>query len=801
MPTLHDLTPLARALMLRHIFRKSPLNTAVGIALALTAVQAQAQEVQFHIPAQPLASALQELGRQANYQVLYNQEDMEGNRSSAIDGSLPLAQAVGDLLKGTNIDYRIDGNAIVFKKKTADSSAVELSNMVILSNSSGTITEDSKSYTPGTLATATRLVLTPRETPQSITVVTRQIMDDFNMDSIDEVMNATPGVSVTGVDSDRTSYNVRGFAVNNFQYDGIPSTRVATYSAGHTLTDMAIYDRVEILKGSTGLLTGTGTPGASFNLIRKKPTDEFRGHATVSAGSWDNYRTELDIGGPLTGSGNIRGRAVAAYEDGNSYLDNYEKKKTVYYGVLEFDLTPDTLLTLGGDYQDNEPTASTWGAPMIYDSNGNINKQSRSFNAGADWSSWEQYTRSVFATLEHTFANNWLGKVHLNHQINGYDAKLATASSGNPNPDTGTGVSLWTGKYVGETKTNSADLYLTGPFELFGMEHELVVGGTISRKHWDATNYTRPSTYSTSVDNYYEWDGDIAEPDWVFSRAYDEITREKGFYTTGRFSLTDNLKLILGGRVSDYRAETVSKNGVFTPYAGLVYDLTENFSAYASYTSIFSPQTLKTEQGNVLDPLEGDSYEVGIKGEFFNGRLNSNIAYFEIKQDNYAVATGNRAPDGTNAYRAEQGVIAKGYELELSGEIAPGWNLMGGYTHKVAKRDGEKVNTISPEDQFNINTSYTLPGKYNRLTVGAGARWQGKTWDEMTRPTVGTDDFTQDSYWLLNLMARYKVTSNVTASVNVNNLLDKKYVTINNNYGLYLWGEPRNITGSIRWDF
>ncbi|CAD5108458.1 TonB-dependent siderophore receptor [Zestomonas carbonaria] len=801
MPALHELTPLARALMIRHIFRKPRMSAAIGLALAIPCMQVQAQEVEFNIPAQSLTSALQEFGRQANLQVLYSPKDIEGKRSTAVSGKASPAQAIAELLRSTDITHSIEGNSVILTKQSFSSSALELGTIAITSNEFGTITEESKSYTPGTLATATRLVLTPRQTPQSITVITRQHMDDFGLNSINDVMRHAPGVSITTYDSERTEYNVRGFAVNNFQYDGIPATRTATYSAGQTLSDMAIYDRIEILKGSTGLLTGTGTPGASFNLIRKKPTNEFRGHFTAGAGSWDNYRTELDVGGPLTESGNVRGRAVAAYQDKHSFQDHYEKKTSVYYGVLEFDLSPDTLLTVGADYQDNKPEGSSWGGNIIYDSNGNFNKMSRSFNNGAHWSSWEQYTRTVFATLEQNFANGWLGKVHLNHQINGYDAPLGAVAAGNPNPETGSGTRLWLNKYVGETKANAADMYLTGPFELFGKEHEFVVGGSVSKKRWQSKSYNRPASYSNLVDDYYEWNGDIPEPEWQFSREYDEITREQGFYTTGRFSLTDDLKLILGGRVSDYRGETVTKTGVVTPYMGLVYDLNDNFSLYGSYTSIFSPQTVRDEQGKALDPLEGDSYETGIKGEFFEGRLNTNLAYFEIKQDNYAVQTGNKAPDGTNAYRAEQGVTVKGYEAELSGELAPGWHLQGGYTHRTAKRDGNKVSTIAPEDQFNIYTSYTLPGRFNALTLGGGARWQSKTWATLRKPVGGTDDFTQGSFWLVDLMARYQVTENVSTTLNVNNLLDKKYYSIMDFYSVYSWGEPRSVTASVRWDF
>ncbi len=287
---------------MRRAFQRRMLPHSLAMALSLPlAGYVQAQEIEFDIPPQALGSALQEFGRQADIQVLYRPEEVRNKRSSAIKGKLEPNQAITELLRGTGASVDFQGNAITISVAEAADSSVDLGATMITSNQLGTITEDSGSYTPGTIATATRLVLTPRETPQSITVVTRQNMDDFGLNNIDDVMRHTPGITVSAYDTDRNNYYARGFSINNFQYDGIPSTaRNVGYSAGNTLSDMAIYDRVEVLKGATGLLTGAGSLGATINLIRKKPTHEFKGHVELGAGSWDNYRSELDVSGPLT---------------------------------------------------------------------------------------------------------------------------------------------------------------------------------------------------------------------------------------------------------------------------------------------------------------------------------------------------------------------------------------------------------------------------------------------------------------------------------------------------------------------
>ncbi|MEG0341363.1 MAG: TonB-dependent siderophore receptor [Acinetobacter sp.] len=692
--------------------------------------------------------------------------------------------------------------------ETEKSNVVEtkiLPTITIIANQLGGITENSGIYTPSTIATATRLVLKPRETPQTISVITRQEMDDFNLNSIDDVMRHTPGVSVVTYDSERTEYYSRGFAIQNFQYDGIPMRRDSAYSAGNTLSNTAIYDRIEVLKGATGLLTGVGDPGATINLIRKKPTSEFQGSASVGVGSWNTYSGEIDLSGPLNDSGTIRARGVAAYQDKESELDHYERKTPVFYGIVETDLTDKTLLTVGADYQDSKPEGSTWGGIPIYNTAGNFNKMPASFNNGARWSNWEQYTRTIFSTLEHKFDNDWVAKLQLNHQINGYDAQLGAAAGGNPNPIDGSGVSMWAGNYKGETKSNAADIYASGPFKLLGREHELVVGANISESTWKNNGYSAPNDYKTTVDQYYQWNGNVPEPDWQAGSHWTnkEKTKQNGLYVTSRLNLRDDLKLILGGRVANYESEDIKESGVFVPYIGTVYDLNDNYSLYASYSTIFSPQSNRDVNGKTLDPQEGENYEVGLKGEFYDGRLNASLAYYQLKQDNFAQEiAGVTTPSGDAAFEAIQGVKTKGVELEVTGEIMPDWNLHAGFNHKVSKQQESKVSTLTPENEFTLYTSYKVNQWVEGLTIGGGVRWQDETWGNVHNPQY-TDPVkhTVSDYWLVDAMANYKLNDQLSFSFNVNNLLDEKYYTIFSWYSTYTWGEGRNYNLGLKYKF
>ncbi|WP_254622212.1 TonB-dependent receptor plug domain-containing protein [Stenotrophomonas sp. GbtcB23] len=180
------------------------------------------------------------------------------------------------------------------------------------------VTQRTEGYQVYGTNTATKLPLTLRETPQSLTVFTRQRIEDFNLITIAEVLQQTPGVTVQSYDSNRTLFNARGFAINNFMFDGVPTNYTTGAGGNSILSDTSIYERIEIVRGASGLVTGSGNPSATVNMVRKRPTDTFQASTSLSAGSWDYQRGEVDVSGPLTDNGRVRGRFVGAYTDKES---------------------------------------------------------------------------------------------------------------------------------------------------------------------------------------------------------------------------------------------------------------------------------------------------------------------------------------------------------------------------------------------------------------------------------------------------------------------------------------------------
>jgi outer membrane receptor for ferric coprogen and ferric-rhodotorulic acid len=226
---------------------------------------------------------------------------------------------------------------------------------------------------------------------------------------------------------------------------------------------------------------------------------------------------------------------------------------------------------------------------------------------------------------------------------------------------------------------------------------------------------------------------------------------------------------------------------------------------YASYTSIFQPQNKRDINGSYLDPILGKSIEAGVKGEFFGGRLNASAAVFKINQENLAQSTGENVIGATlqeTAYRASEGATSKGVEFELSGELAPDWNLSAGFTKFTATdADGADVNSIYPRQLLRVFTSYRLPGAWNKLTLGGGVNWQSTVYTYAQNPQGVSERIEQKAYALVNLMARYEFSKQLSAQLNINNLFDKTYFNMFDAYDQITYGAPRSVSLSMKYQF
>lgn len=668
---------------------------------------------------------------------------------------------------------------------------------------------------PNKIDTATGLGLTVQETPQSVSIMTAQRILDQNLISIKDVITNSVGVSANEVDDVRNNFYARGFEIRNTQVDGVPAAWTLSGGNGETSIDVSIYERIEVVRGATGLLSGAGDPSASVNLVRKHAdATDLTGYVNASIGSWNTWRVSADVGGALTADGRIRARVVGRYEEGESYIDLQKKKKWVLYGVVDADVTDTTLIRAGISHQDSKPKGATWGALPTFYTDGTTTDLPRSQSTAADWTHWNTTNQNIFATVRQEFGDKWNLTVNYNRLRTTNSSELLYLYG---NVDKATGTIEFSNPYKAEgiSIQNSFDAQLKGEVSLFGRDHEVVVGAlhSVLKRHTD--NYVAPSPWATNVPVIGEGGADFPEPTWdtVATRNEQERIEQTGYYGAFRLNVADPFKIILGGRLSSWNQKGFAWTGpsdygddnVFIPYVGALYDVTSNHRVYASFTKIFQPQNLYDRNLNLLDPLDGNAYEIGLKSNFFDNALQTSVALFRIEQDNVGqigeIITTPSGPQQT--YVAAQGVTSKGFEIEATGQPLPGWNLNASYSQfKAEDGDGVAANTVQPRKLLKIFTTYDLAGVLTGLTVGGGINFRSKAYSEGLNPvTAAPFRFQQDGYTLVNLMARYAVTEQLQIQGNIENLFDKKYYSQMGFFSQYRYGAPRNFTVSANYKF
>ncbi|MCU8041692.1 MULTISPECIES: TonB-dependent siderophore receptor [unclassified Shewanella] len=400
-------------------------------------------------------------------------------------------------------------------------------------------------------ATATGLPLTLRETPQSVTIIDQEFIQSFSLNNVADLMFLTPGISTQKAETNRYFFSARGNPITNFQFDGVPVNYSSFFNDAST--DTVIFDRVEVVRGATGLLTGAGEPSAAINLIRKRPKSSPGGYLSAKVGSWDSYRVEGDSSVDITEDADVQAR-FAAYEKSDSFTDLAEDENLQIYGVVTARLSDSTLFTLGADYSDRDPKGSTWGAlPLFYADGSLASDLPRSTTTAASWSSWKRHGANVFSTLEHNFDNNWELKLDIEHREDKMDGHLLYLY-GSPDKITGLGMSALPMIYQSTRKQDAARIFASGPFELLGREHKLTTGLLYSKQDISADSFY--TTDVLSIGNFFEWDGSIAEPNYPSIPTNEETEEiQKGAYIATQLNLHDQVTLLLGSRISQYKVD------------------------------------------------------------------------------------------------------------------------------------------------------------------------------------------------------------------------------------------------------
>ncbi|NMK46762.1 TonB-dependent siderophore receptor [Achromobacter sp. Bel] len=812
--------PARAAVLARVTLPRTRLSAALRLALPAvllaapwpSAVYAQAttgqRAVAFSIPAGPLSAALGAFGGQAGVMVASDPALTASARTDGVAGTYPVDAALERLLAGTGLQAvaRPEGG-FRLRQAAAPGQATTLAPVTVTGSYNAT-TDGTASYTSSAV-TIGKTTQALKDIPQSITVLTRQRMDDQDMTSLPDAINNTAGmVGVQGVGAG-VAINARGFPVDLLQYDGVALLR-NSYSLGNWEQDsLVFYDRVEILRGAAGLLQGAGSPGGAINLVRKRGGAEPSVVITGKAGSWDHYGLQLDAGGPLNAAGTLRGRVVVDEDQSHSAIDYVWDKTRNLYAALDYDVTENTTVGIGISNRYSRSRPMFVGYPR-YEDGGDIDLPRSTFT-GSTWNRAKNDQTIFNADVTHRFNDAWrfrLAGVAMNEKNTTVHQRVV----GPILPD-GSGLDYGNFGVDFKSKQRGLDMSVSGNFTALGMEQEVVVGAAYS-KLTTADRFTRAWESGGNVfdiDHHRPWqdiDSIAAASGYDARSSYD--IRQKGIYGTWRVKPTESLALIGGGRVGwfDYgyssagSTTTSTTSGKFIPYVGVVYSLTDNWSAYTSYTTVFEPQTARSLDGSLLKPIEGNNYEVGVKGELMDGRVNTSLAVFRYDHKNRAVNDYDAgfACDGWYCSRASGKVRSQGVEAEISGEVVKGLELYAGYTYNTTKylsdpdNQGAVFNTWTPKHMLRLWANYKLPGMMNRISVGAGVNTQ--------TDTISSDrEFKLAGFTVWNARVGYQATSELSFALNLNNVFDKKYYvpSYNTLSGNNYYGEPRNVMLTVRY--
>lgn len=827
-------------LAVRHALFASLLT---GGPLLLTAPMTQAmaseQTRSYAIPAGNLDQALNRFASEAGILLSADGQLTAGKHSPGLNGSYAVDEGLARLLAGTGLRALNAGGNYALEVMVDSGSALELGATTVTGRGPGATTEGSGSYAASAV-TIGKGEHTLRETPQSVTVMTRKMLDDQNLNTIDQVMEKTPGIAVYDSPMGGKYFYSRGFMMQGqYQYDGVPLDVGGEYVQANSFSgDMAIYDRVEVLKGTAGMMKGSGGSAGGVNFVRKRGQERPTTSLTLSAGSWDNYRGQVDVGGPLNDTGTLRGRAVMARQDRQYFYDLGEREDQVLYGALDYDLTSDTTIGVGVAYESLDATPCWHGLPR--DSNGKSLKLSRSTCLGASWNNWESRRTTVFTDLAHRLSEDWTFKFAGVYSHNDQDIKyaLSETAAGVAPGSTSAPSRVYSGLFDYDQTDYGFDAYLDGKFDAFGLEHELTVGANASRgKTHDHMALIDMTALLGASQDPFNPNPHIPEPpdDFYAPNAYrggpvptESDTRQFGTYANLRLKLADPLTAILGTRVSWYRNSRDSytlawdywqhdrsqENGQVTPFAALIYDLNDNWSVYTSYADIFQPQGTYTDaSGSPIQPKTGTSHELGIKGELMDGRVNMAFNLFRTLEENRAEADYSTTCPGSSdgfCYRDVGKVRAQGFEAEVSGEVIDRLQLLAGYTY-TQTRYLDSANSDPQEPAFSISyfprhllrvwADYQLAGALQRWSLGAGVTVQSDISyrDGNVSPAI---ESVQAGYALWSGRVGYRIDEHWSVALNGNNLFGKRYYQ---SVGAVSWGnfhgEPRNFMLTVKADF
>ena len=786
----------------------------------------------YNITAGSLGDALNLFAQQSAIALTYNTDYIKGLTTKGLKGNYSINQGLAILLNGSHLAAKKTRSGYTIEKSAKKNSNIvgTLALTTVGSeNPFGDAPQEQGGFKADYQKTATKMAMSLRETPQAISVVTRDALDARLVKDISTAVELTAGVSnsanTIGSETGPSMFGGLGQYDQKFTMRGQPSSvRSDGFKVGNNGADLAAFERVEVVKGPAGFY-GQGSLGGFINMVRKRPQAEFSANVNVQAGSFNTYRSDADVTGALNKDETLNAHVSLAYENSGSFIDDIEHERIMIAPSVEAIISDNTRVLMQMLYQKDEFDANP-GVPLQLEGEqikrwDTLASSTELYGATGDKSTSD--ISELIVKLDHQISDRWLASLQLQGNKSTRNIIEGNAASVY---NYGSGYYLYTAgtKDIWERDLWAVELRLEGSFDAFGQEHKVLIGAEHNDQHntrdW-GISYTDIGLAESFNGDFSDY-GFISQVDIPSSITRDNNSNNSAIYVQAVLSLQEKTKLLISARYDEtyskldytdedevYMGEAV-EHEAFTMRLGLTHVFSDNISAYAIFAESFEPsEAIASPEngGGFLDPITGEGYELGLKTDWFNDKFGATLAIYQQDLNNRPMSDPK---DTTDLYSISSGLHrTEGAELEISGSPYQGLTIAAAalwQDNKFIEDDNNQGLAIdgSVDNQFSLYASYEWQtGALKGLAIGATFIDVGERQFIHTQEGEGNyKQITLEGYNRADIHLSYNVLPNWDISLLVRNVTDENYIESAGslNGGNYR-GSPRAVLLNVAYHF
>ncbi|WP_413724864.1 TonB-dependent siderophore receptor [Sodalis sp. RH16] len=733
--------------------------------------------VNFSIPSGSLESSLINIARQSNQTIAFDPGLVAPYQAKAIRGKFSTRAIILKQLQGTSLTVSSTANGTLTIRKLSAAYPVQdtaKSLPAITVNGTADQSEDATTYNPSTSSSATRTTLSLQDTAQSVNVVSRKVLDDRQATSLEDALKNVAGVNIQDANRGVNTIYIRGFAVTSGSTDGVANTNTTALGTATGNANIDGIERIEVLKGPQAVLAGSSSPAGSINVVRKAPTADPIHTYKVEVSKYGELKNAIDLGGPLNDDKSFRYRLNASTMRSDNAFPDFNGNHSDYIAPVLSWQNDKTYLKVGAEFNSYRNS----GPAATYYSNGTIHHLPE-YRMGDKDDHFSGNDKTVYYEFKQDLSDNWSFNSKATYNNDTSVVKINENYGVSDNGD-------YTAHALSNRiKVNSYSLQndIRGKFTTgSAVTHNILLGYDYQHSvstSWDTSSfdiYTNGNVFNPGSMSY------PAIPD-ADLKSYTMLQIQKGVVLQDQIDVFKKLHFQISAKRAEYANSTSVFYDTSTSYAkytaskwipnyGVSYDITPDITAYVNLLRTFEgAESINPTTHQPIPPSAGKSTEAGLKFNFLDDNLTLTTDLFQLEQTNVAIYNSAGQPVGIQDQKS------KGWDIELNGQILPGWNITSSYTYAIAQSptsassestSSDTRQTGQPKHSGSIWTSYEIQsGQLKGLGSGIGVQAASNTWNG------SSGEYFKMGGWAQTDMAIFYHQPKYTLTLGVNNVFDR----------------------------